>query len=130
MRRTWSTARTTTTGLRGWGRDSSQLLRRLPTDANRSRRLGGGLTEFASLMHGLYRLRILAAQVSGSGQPLDGDANGTAGGDFTLDLHRLYGDVNGDKAVHGLDFAAFRAIFGASPGAPMLLAPFDFHGVG
>ena len=43
---------------------------------------GGGLTEFGSLVDGLYRLTILAAQVSGSGQRLDGDANGTAGGDF------------------------------------------------
>ena len=58
---------------------------------------GGALTEFGSLADGLYRLTILSAKVSGSGQPLDGDANGTAGGDFTLDLHRLYGDMNGSS---------------------------------
>jgi hypothetical protein len=54
------------------------------------------------------------AQVSGSGQPLDEDANGTAGGDFTLDLHRLYGDVNGDKTVNVTDLTAFRNGFGAT----------------
>src|SRR5262245_26026338 len=72
----------------------------------------GGLTEFGSLVDGLYRLRILATQVSGSGQPLDGDSNGTAGGDFTLDLHRLYGDLNGDKAINGLDLTESRKAFG------------------
>jgi hypothetical protein len=74
----------------------------------------GGLAEFGSLVDGLYRLRIFAARVSGSGQPLDGDANGTAGGDFSLDLHRLYGDVNGDKAVNGLNLTAFRSAFGST----------------
>jgi hypothetical protein len=79
---------------------------------------------------GLYRLRILAAQVSGSGQPLDGDANGTAGGDFTLDLHRLYGDVNGDKAVNGLDLAEFRKAFGASAADAAYRADLDVNGDG
>jgi hypothetical protein len=61
---------------------------------------------------GNYRLTILASQVSGNGQPLDGDANGTAGGDFTMDLFRLFGDVNGDKAVDGFHLTAFRSEFG------------------
>jgi WD40 repeat protein len=74
----------------------------------------GGLTEFGSLVDGLYRLTILAAEVSGGGQPLDGDANGSPGGDFTLDLHRLYGDVNGDKTVNITDLTAFRNAFGAT----------------
>jgi hypothetical protein len=91
---------------------------------------GGGLTEFGSLVDGLYRLRILAAQVSGSGQPLDGDANGTAGGDFTLDLHRLYGDVNGDKAVNGLDLAELRKAFGASAADANYRSDLDFNGDG
>jgi hypothetical protein len=54
--------------------------------------------------------------VSSASEPLDGDANGTAGGDFSLDLHRLYGDVNGDGTVNGLDLAEFRTAFGASNG--------------
>jgi hypothetical protein len=56
------------------------------------------------------------AKVSSASEPLDGDANGTAGGDFSLDLHRLYGDVNGDGTVNGLDLAEFRTAFGASNG--------------
>jgi sugar lactone lactonase YvrE len=91
---------------------------------------GGGLTEFGSLVDGLYRLTILATQVSGSGQPLDGDANGTAGGDFTLDLHRLYGDVNGDKSVNITDLTAFRNAFG-SVTTDANYSPFlDFNGDG
>jgi hypothetical protein len=88
------------------------------------------LTEFGSLTDGPYRLTILSAKVSGSGQPLDGDANGTAGGDFTLDLHRLYGDVNGDKAVNGLDLAAFRSAFGTTVGSANYLDYLDQNGDG
>jgi hypothetical protein len=91
---------------------------------------GGGLTEFGSLIDGLYRLRILAAQVSGSGQSLDGDANGSPGGDFTLDLFRLFGDINGDKAVNGLDLAAFRSAFGASAADASYRSDLDFNGDG
>jgi Dockerin type I domain len=91
---------------------------------------GGALTEFGSLADGLYRLTILSAKVSGSGQPLDGDANGTAGGDFTLDLHRLYGDVNGDKAVNGLDLTEFRKSFGTSAADANYRSDLDFNGDG
>ena len=91
---------------------------------------GGALTEFGSLADGLYRLTVLSAKVSGSGQPLDGDANGTAGGDFTLDLHRLYGDVNGDKAVNGLDLSAFRTAFGSSLSNPNYASELDANGDG
>ncbi|HTK74159.1 MAG TPA: dockerin type I domain-containing protein [Gemmataceae bacterium] len=90
----------------------------------------GALTEFGSLTDGLYRLTILSAKVSGSSQPLDGDANGTAGGDFTLDLHRLYGDVNGDKAVNGLDLAELRKAFGASAADANYRSDLDFNGDG
>jgi sugar lactone lactonase YvrE len=91
---------------------------------------GGALTDFGSLVDGLYRLRILAAQVSGSGQPLDGDANGTAGGDFTLDLHRLFGDFSGDKTVNVTDLTAFRNAFGATTSDPNYQPFLDFNGDG
>jgi hypothetical protein len=74
----------------------------------------GGPTEFGSLVDVLYRLTILATQVSRARQPLDGDANGTAGGECTLDLFRLFGDVNGDKTVNITDLTAFRNAFGAT----------------
>jgi hypothetical protein len=91
---------------------------------------GGGLTEFGSLVDGLYRLTILAAKVSGSGQPLDGDANGTAGGDFTLDLHRLFGDVNGDRTVNITDLTALRNAFGATTTDGNYQPFLDFNGDG
>jgi hypothetical protein len=91
---------------------------------------GGPLTEFGSLTDGEYRLTVLSAQVSGNGQPLDGDANGSPGGDFTMDLFRLYGDVNGDKAVNGLDLALFRTAFGTSAGNPNYVDYLDLNGDG
>jgi len=91
---------------------------------------GGALTEVGSLADGLYRLTILSATVSGAGQPLDGDANGITGGDFTFDLHRLYGDVNGDKAVNGLDLADFRTAFGTSAGNVNYRSDLDVNGDG
>jgi sugar lactone lactonase YvrE len=90
----------------------------------------GGLTEFGSLADGRYRLTILAAQVSGNGQPLDGDANGSAGGDFVMNLFRLYGDVNGDGAVNGLDLTAFRNAFGTVSTDTNFMSFLDFNGDG
>src|SRR5262249_5294928 len=90
----------------------------------------GGLTEFGSLVDGLYRLTIMSAQVSGAGQPLDGDGNGSPGGDFTLDLFRLFGDVHGDRAVNGLDLTAFRNAFGSVSTDAHYLAAFDWNGDG
>jgi hypothetical protein len=91
---------------------------------------GGPLTDFGSLADGEYRLTVLSAQVSGNGQPLDGDANGTAGGDFTMDLFRLFGDVNGDKAVDGFDLTAFRNTFGSVQGNASYVPFLDFNGDG
>jgi hypothetical protein len=53
-----------------------------------------------------------------------------AGGDFTLDLHRLYGDANGDKAVNGLDLTAFRNAFGAVSTDAAYVPFLDFDGDG
>jgi streptogramin lyase len=93
----------------------------------------GGAVDNASLADGRYTLTVVAAQVAGPNGALDGDGDGQAGGDFVLagdpasnTLFRLFGDVNGDGAVNGLDFAAFRAAFGTGqPGSP-----FDVNGDG
>ena len=53
-----------------------------------------------------------------------------AGGDFVLNLHRLYGDVNGDRFVNGADFAPFRAAFGTTSGDPNYSAALDVNGDG
>src|SRR5262249_59657692 len=55
-----------------------------------------------SLVDGNYTLTVISNQISG----------GMTGGDYVTTLFRLFGDVNGDKAINGLDLAAFRATFG------------------
>ena len=94
----------------------------------------GPLTEFGSLADGNYTLRVLSGQVSTGGVALDGDGDGAPGGDYLLDssagLYRLFGDVNGDRAVNGLDLAGFRAAFGAAAGGAAYRDYLDFNGDG
>lgn len=72
----------------------------------------GPVTDNTSLADGLYTLTALAGQITDAGgQPLDGDANGAPGGDFALDFHRLFGDVDGNRTVSTADFLAFRLNF-------------------
>jgi len=53
-----------------------------------------------------------------------------ARGDLNYQLHRLFGDVNGDKAVNGLDLTAFRSAFGTVLGDTNYNAALDFNGDG
>jgi len=81
----------------------------------------GPLTEAAnSLVDGNYTLRVLSAQVLG----------GLQGGDSVTNLYRYYGDVNGDRAVNGLDLALFRTAFGTSLGSPSYVDYLDQNGDG
>lgn len=73
-----------------------------------------------SLIDGNYTLTVLSGQVVG----------GLSGGDSLTILYRLYGDVNGDRAVNGLDLAVFRTAFGTSAGAPNYVAALDQNGDG
>ena len=88
-----------------------------------------------------YQLTIFSNQVTGNGVALDGDGNGTAGGDFqtpatrpatgdALRLFRLFGDVNGDATVNGFDLGAFRAAFGSVTGDAGYKSYLDFDGLG
>jgi hypothetical protein len=97
----------------------------------------GGAVNGVSLADGRYTLTVLAGQVSTGGVALDGDGDGQAGGDFVLagdpvtnKLFRLFGDVNGDGTVNGLDLAAFRATFGTIVGSPSYVAFLDSTGDG
>jgi len=78
----------------------------------------GALSEFGSLLDGLYTLTIDAGQVSNSTGKLDGNKDGTGGDNYAFignpanGLFRLFGDSNGDAIVNSSDFAFFRSIFG------------------
>jgi hypothetical protein len=51
--------------------------------------------------------------------------------DFTqANIKRLYGDVNGDGVVNGLDFGFFRNAFGTAAGDPAYLDYLDYNGDG
>jgi uncharacterized delta-60 repeat protein len=91
----------------------------------------GPETEFGSLRDGRYTLTALASQISAGGQALDGDANGTPGGDFVFGeaqgLFRFFGDYNGDRHVDIADFGLFSSsIFNPAN----YIAAFDFNGDG
>lgn len=80
----------------------------------------GGAVDFNSLADGRYTLTVDGAQVSNANGNLDGDNNGSAGGNYELigdptvapRLFRLYGDSDGNGTVTSTDFAAFRSVFG------------------
>jgi hypothetical protein len=84
----------------------------------------GPLTEGAaalpSLIDGNYTLTVFSSQLNG----------GVVVGDQTATLFRLFGDVNGDRAVNGLDLAAFRPAFGTTIGQPGYVEWLDVNGDG
>jgi hypothetical protein len=65
-----------------------------------------------SLIDGTYKLTLVADKIQSANGFLDGDLNGTPGGDLIFNLHRLFGDADGNGAVNSTDFAAFRTTFG------------------
>jgi Dockerin type I domain len=81
----------------------------------------GALSEGAnSLIDGDYTLTVFSAQVQG----------GLQSGDSVTGLFRLFGDVNGDKAVDGFDLTAFRNAFGSVQGNASYVPFLDFNGDG
>jgi hypothetical protein len=88
-----------------------------------------------SLADGNYTLTVAGALVTDeTGQPLDGDGDGRAGGDYVLSpsagLYRLFGDANGDRTVNVADLTLFRSAFGTAAGGVGFNAAFDFDGDG
>lgn len=90
----------------------------------------GSLSESGSLSDGRYSLTVFADLVFGALGKLDGDGDGTAGGNFVLvgdpaaaapggRLIRLFGDADGDGDVDAVDFGAFRVAFGGSNNTAM-----------
>jgi len=94
----------------------------------------GAATEFGSLADGRYTLTALSGQISAGGRSLDGNADGTAGDNYTFGnaqgLFRLYGDVNGDRTVNGLDLPTFRTAFGTAAGNAGYASELDWNGDG
>ena len=88
----------------------------------------GGDTEFGSLADGDYTLSINGTAILDDlGVAVDGDANGTAGGNRSLAFFRLFGDTDGDRDVDGTDFELFRqAYLGLIP----LVTYLDFNNSG
>jgi CSLREA domain-containing protein len=95
-----------------------------PTQTIARLTFSGPLTEgpagAPSLIDGNYTLTVFSNQVN----------NGAVAGDQTATLYRLFGDVNGDRAINGLDLTAFRNAFGTVPADANYLSYLDFNGDG
>jgi hypothetical protein len=86
----------------------------------------GAGTETGSLADGRYTLSVNGAQVTdGLGRALDGDANGTAGGNYALAFFRLFGDVDGNATVDLADLDQFRSAFNTNAGMTGFLSYLD-----
>lgn len=86
-------------------------------------------TEFVggSLTDGGYTLTVRADRVHDRfGQELDGDGNGSAGGDRVDSFFRLFGDSDADGDVDQSDRDLFRSAFQTSAGDASYLWYFDF----
>jgi hypothetical protein len=87
----------------------------------------GALIEFGSLIDGTYTLTVIGSQVTGpGGLALDGDGDGTPGGDNVTTLYRLFGDADGNRTVNVADLTLFRSAYGTVTTDPT----FDFNGDG
>jgi hypothetical protein len=88
---------------------------------------GGG-----ALIDGNYELTIDASKISRGSNLLDGDRDGTGGGDYRYGntsadaFFALYGDMNGDRQVGLGEFNSFRAAFGRSSGQTGYSRELDF----
>ena len=77
-----------------------------------------------------------------NGAALDGNNDGTPGGDYVsptdtspptpgqLNLFRIFGDVNGDGFINGVDLIAFRPTIGSSAGDGVYVGAFDANNDG
>jgi hypothetical protein len=84
-----------------------------------------------SLADGDYTLTVRADRVHDRfGRELDGDGDGSAGGDSVAAFFRLFGDIDGDRDVDWMDRDVFRSAFGTSAGDPGYLWYLDFDGDG
>jgi dienelactone hydrolase len=84
-----------------------------------------------SLADGRYTLTVRADRVHDRwGRDLDGDGDGSAGGDRVDGFFRLFGDSDGDGHVDVGDLHTFLSTFGKRAGDPGYLWYFDYDGDG
>lgn len=84
-----------------------------------------------SLPDGRYTATLRSAEVADwTGHRLDGDANGSAGGDYSFTFHRLTGDADGDRDVDARDVMALRRAVGFRSPHPLYNPAFDVDGDG
>jgi len=98
---------------------------------------GSGISG-GSLADGNYRVTALSSKIRSTvgSIALDGDNNGSAGGDFvdgesaTDNFFRLFGDSDGNGVMNPAETNRFRVTVGRSTGDPLFNALFDFDGNG
>jgi hypothetical protein len=82
-----------------------------------------------SLADGNYALTVRGDLVHDRfGRSLDGDGDGTAGGDASESLFRLYGDSDGDRDVDLHDLGRFLSTLGRDASSSKYLSYFDVNG--
>ena len=93
---------------------------------------GVGSDASGSLLDADYTLTVLDTKVrSATGIYLDGNNNGSMGGDAVDSFYRLFGDANGDENTDFLDFSGFfLPAFGTGVGNQDYFAGMDFDGDG
>jgi subtilisin family serine protease len=78
---------------------------------------------------GNYRATLLSNGIrDSSNAALDGDGNGSPGGDFHLDFFLLRGDANRDRTVNFADLVVVAQNYGSSSGATWAQGDFDGDG--
>jgi type 1 fimbria pilin len=84
-----------------------------------------------SLADGSYTLAVRADRVHDRwGRELDGDGDGSAGGDALAGFHRRFGDADGDGDVDHADLNRMLATFGRTGGDADYLWFLDYNGDG
>lgn len=87
-----------------------------------------------TLADGRYRLTVNSTRVDIGNVALDGDGDGSAGGDYAFgtnpadEFFRFYGDSDGDGDVDGQDYGRFALTFLRPSTDPAFDPAFDFDG--